>query len=153
MNSLLWTMTLLVIALQMVSASTVTVTNVVGGLNGAAGQAFSELENAIYFTEWGTNSIKRYDLGLKTVGTVKTSFCTAGVDANPQDIVLSPGEVSNGKSVFYVTCRNGEFFKLQNLLGVWQKSTASVSGMGAPYQIQIDANNKIACKFCFIQVG
>lgn len=120
---------------------------VLTGLQAAIGQTFNKLDGAIYLTEWSGNRIRSFNPTTNITTIVFSSICDGVVNANPQDIAISPNELSLGKSVFYVTCRNGDLFRLawriKTILPItygWTKTRVNpvAQSLGMVHQLQLD---------------
>ena len=132
------------------SEASMVVTSVAGGLAAAIGQSYSALDGNIYFTEWSANRISYYNIANNKTGILYSGICNGVSNANPQDVQVLPGASVLGKSVLFVTCRNGDLFKLEYVLVLgWIKLKVNSVNLGEPHQLQLDPVNNLACKVLF----
>src|SRR3954463_4137847 len=122
---------ILVFALLLLAATAnaATVTAVATNLSGGTGSAFNPITQQLFFTEYSSGELSRYDLGTGILNTIHTGF------VGPMGVALHDNYYA------YVTTRDGRLFKAAPNSPTHTEVT---NGLGMPQQIVIDSPNAMA---------
>jgi sugar lactone lactonase YvrE len=130
MNLKMFITAMLLVLLATFVADGATVTPVAPGLNAAIGQAYSVSDNSIYFVQYNSGQVSRFNLTTGSVTTIHSGL------AFPEGIAMLPSS-----DVAYVTTRDGNLWKVHTTSA---DRAVVASGLGEPHAIVIDPSRFVA---------